>query len=187
MQIRNSLACFAALAVLAAPVVAAPDSSAKPVLDGLIGKQQIIGFTVHDGSRYLGRVLSGDHGLYVVQTFHYVTAPVSVPVSTTQTNYVIGRRGQVRPVTRRVTRRETTEKTVADDAAVKALVGGVVGASFRPQEQSARRELVAPTDLRCLQQLSPPPSGEASWTLQTLWTAPKPPAPSAADSGAAPK
>lgn len=180
MQMKNSLACFAALAVLAGPVWATPDTSAKPVLDGLIGKHQVIGFTVHDGSRYLGRVLSGDHGLYVVQTFHYATTPVTTPVTmpetTTQTKYVLGRRGQVRPVTKsmtkRVTRRETTQNTVADDAAVQALVGGVAGAAFRPQEQPAGRELVAPTDLRCVQQLSPPPPGKASWTLQTLWAAP---------------
>ncbi len=176
MQMKSSLACFATLAVVAAPVWAAPDPSAKLVLDGLIGKHQVIGFTVHDGSRYLGRVLSGDHGLYVVQTFHYVTVPVTGPVSTTQTSYVVGRRGQVRPVTKRVTRRETMQKAIADDAAVKALVSGVTGASFHPQEQPAGRELVAPTDLRCLQQLSPPSTGTAKWTLQTLWTAPVTPA-----------
>jgi hypothetical protein len=176
MQIKQSLAVFAALAVLASPAWAASDSSAKPILEGLIGKHQVIGFTVHDGSRFLGRVLSGDHGLYIVQTFHYVTAPVTVPVTTTQTSYVVGRRGQVRPVTKRVTERETTQKTVADDAAVKALVSGVAGASFHPQEQPAGREMIAPTDLRCLQQLSPPPSGKANWTLQTLWSAPAKPA-----------
>ena len=175
MQITDSLVCFAALAILAAPVWAAPDPPAKPVLDGLIGKHQVIGFTVHDGSRYLGRVLSGDHGLYIVQTFHYAAAPVTTPETTMQTNYVIGRRGQVRPVTRRITRQVTTQKTVADDAAVKALVGGVAGAAFRPQEQPAGREIIAPTDLRCLQQLSPPPTGTAKWTLQTLWTAPATP------------
>ena len=172
MKTSSWLVFGSALAVLAAPAWAVPDSPAKPILDGLIGKHQVIGFTVHDGSRYLGRVLSGDHGLYVVQTFHYVTVPITGPVSTTQTSYVVGRRGQVRPVTKRVTRRETMQKPIADDAAVKALVGGVAGAAFHPQEQPGGREIIAPTDLRCLQQLSPPPPGKASWTLQTLWTAP---------------
>ncbi len=168
---RGSLICAAALAVFSPPVWAAPDVPAQPILDGLIGKHQVIGFTVHDGSRFLGRVLSGDHGLYIVQTFHYVTVPVTAPVTTTQTSYVVGRRGQVRPVTKRVTQRETTQNIVADDAAVKALISGVAGASFHPQEQPAGREMIAPTDLRCLQQLSPPTS-KANWTLQTLWTAP---------------
>lgn len=176
MKTSSWLVFGSALALLAAPVWAAPDSTAKPVLNGLVGKHQVIGFTVHDGSRYLGRVLSGDHGLYVVQTFHYVTTPVTTPETTTQTNYVLGRRGQVRPVTKRITQKITTQNTIADDAAVKALVSGVAGASFRPQEQAAGREIVAPTDLRCLQQLSPPPTGTAKWTLQTLWAAPTTPA-----------
>lgn len=177
MQIRNSLACFAALAVLSGPVWAAPDTSAKPVLDGMIGKHPVIGFTENGGTRFLGRVLSGDHGLYVVQTFHYVTTPVKTPETATQTTVVVGRRGRIRPMTKRVTQQVTTQKTVADAAAVRALVGGVAGAAFHPQEQPAERQLIAPTDLRCLQQLSPPPTGKAKWTLQTLWNAPATPTP----------
>ncbi len=190
MQGTRSFVCAAALAalsamVVSAPVWAVPASTAKLVLDGLVGKHQVIGFTVHDGSRYLGRVLSGDHGLYIVQTFHYASAAVTTPETTTQTSYIYGRRGRVRPVTRRVTQQITSQKTIADDAAVKALVSGVAGASFRPQEQSGGREIIAPTDLRCLQQLLPPATGKANWTLQTLWAAPKLPISTAAASSAA--
>lgn len=174
MKISKCLTSCFVWVVLTAPLWAAPvpppsASSAQPVLDGLIGKHQVIGFTVHDGSRYLGRVLSGDHGLYIVQTFHYTAAPVTAPVSTTQTSYVTGRRGRVRPVTKRITQQVTSQKTVADDAAVKALVSGVAGPSFHPQEQPAGRQMIAPSEVVCLQQLSPPPAGKANWTLQTVW------------------
>ena len=164
-----------ALIAVAVPLWSAPmpPSSAQTVLDDSIGKKTILGFTMHGGTRYLGRVLSGDHGLYVVQTFHYVSAPATVPVATTQTISVAGWNGRLRPVTKRVTTKVTSQKIVADDAAVKALLNGVAGASARPQEQPAGRELVAPSDVVCVQQLSPPPSGKAGWTLSTLWPPPK--------------
>lgn len=155
-----------------APAASVPISSVPAVLDGLIGKKTIVGFTVHGGTRYLGRVLSGDHGLYVVEKFHYVSAPAAVPETTTQTTYAAGRNGRLRPVTRRVTTQMASQKIVADDIAVKALLSGVAGASARPSEQPAGRELVAPSDVVCLQQLSPSPSGKAGWTLLTVWPSP---------------
>ncbi len=175
---RSSLVVGAILAALVGPLWAAPASpapqiSVQPVLDGLIGKHSVIGFTVHGGTRYLGRVLSGDHGLYVVQTFHYVSAPATGSVTTTQTSFVLGRNGRLRPVTKRVTTKQTSQKTIADDVAVRALLSGVAGASARPSEQPGGRELVAPADVVCLQQLSPPPAGKANWAIKTLWIAPK--------------
>ena len=173
MNCRCVIVCLA-LSTLAGPLWAAPTaslspSSAQTALDGLIGKKTIIGFTVKGGTRYLGRALSGDHGLYVVERFHYVSAPATVPETTTQTTYVAGRNGRVRPVSKRVTTKVTSQKVIADDLAVNALLSGVAGASARPSEQPAGRELVAPSDVVCLQQLSPPLSGKASWTLSTLW------------------
>ena len=195
---RRLCACSLLLS-LATPLWADPPvpaaSSVQPVLDGLVGKHRVIGFTERGGKRFLGRVLSGDHGLYVVQTFHYVSAPATTTETTTQTGYVhSGRFGRLRPVSRRVKTQETSRKTIADVVAVRALVSGVAGPSFRPAEQPAGREIIAPADVTCLQELSPPaaasapaassstPSGapaaatrpaSAGWALKTLWAAPK--------------
>ena len=195
---------YCMLLTLAAPLWADPSvpaaSSAQPVLDGLVGKHRVIGFTERGGKRFLGRVLSGDHGLYVVQTFHYVSAPATATETTTQTGYVpSGRFGRLRPVSRRVKTQETTQKTIADTVAIRALVSGVAGPTFRPPDQPAGREMVAPADVTFLQELMPPPVPAASlapssapttsstslapaattrpaaagWTLKTLWAAPK--------------
>ena len=75
----------AAPAAASAPTATAAGNSAQPVLDSLVGKQEVIGFTKRGGERFLGRVLSGDHGLYVVQTLHYVTAPATVTQTTPET------------------------------------------------------------------------------------------------------
>lgn len=175
MKTRQFLVVSVVLLALAGPLWAEPaaPSSAQAALDGLIGKKAVVGVTVKGGTRYLGRVLSGDHGLYVVQTFHYVSAPATVPETTTQTTPVAGRNGRVRPVTKRVTTKTTSQKTIADDVAVKALLSGVAGVGAHPSEQPAGRELIAPADVVSLQQLSPPPVGKASWTLLTVWPAPK--------------
>ncbi len=189
------------LLTLPAPLWADPPapaaSSAQPVLAGLVGKHRVVGFTVQGGKRFLGRVLSGDHGLYVVETFHYASAPATATETTMQTGFVAGRFGRLRPVTRRVKTKETTQKTIPDTVAVQALLRGVAGPSFRPAEQPAGREIIAPADVTCLQELLPPlaatpvssatpaapsatPAGTtaatrpaAGWTLRTLWTAPK--------------
>ena len=152
---------YCMLLTLAAPLWADPPipaaGSAQPVLDGLVGKHRVIGFTERGGKRFLGRVLSGDHGLYVVQTFHYVSAPATTTETTTQTGYVpSGRFGRLRPVSRRVKTQETTRKTIADAVAIRALVSGVAGPTFRPAEQSAGREMVASADVTYLQELLPP-------------------------------
>jgi hypothetical protein len=175
--------------------------SAQPVLERLVGKHHIIGFTRPSGERFLGRVISGDHGMYVVQTFHYTTAPAKMTETTTQTGFVVGRNGRLRPVTRRVKTQHTTQKTIADDVAVQALLRGVGGPSFRPSEQPAQRVIIASTDVRCLQELLPPPAADtpassvavssetvsstlpanpsalpsssaAVWKLKTLWVSP---------------
>lgn len=170
MNCRCLIVC-SALLTAAAPLWSAPTlpSSAQTVLDGLIGKKTIVGFTVHGGTRYLGRVLSGDHGLYVVEKFHYVSAPATMPETTTQTSYTMGRNRRLRPVTKQVTTNITSQKVIADDIAVKALLSGIAGPLARPGERPAGRELVAPSDVVCLQQLSPSPSGKAGWTLMTVW------------------
>jgi len=190
---RLSLA--ACLVCAAAPLAAAPPTAPSPaplpqqsVLDGLVGKHQVIGFTERGGRRFLGRVLSADHGLYVVQTFHYTSTPAATTVTTPQTTYVAGRYGCLRPVTRQVKTRVTTQKTIADEAAVRALLRGQAGPSFGPSEQPAQREIVAPADVTCLQEIAPPipataaapktssvfiqDSASGSWTMKTLWASP---------------
>ena len=175
-----------------APTTAAPSQTAaasltdQPVLDTLIGKRQVIGLTLRGGSRSLGRVLSADHGLYVVQTFHYVSAPMTTPVSEPRTTLVTGRNRRRSQVTKWVTTRVTTQNVIADDVAVQALLSGVTGASYRPREEAGPREMVAPADVLCIQELSPPPTAKAAapsassgWTMKTLWASPDLPAPKA--------
>ena len=210
MKLCSRFVCCSALVVLAAPLWADPPKTAgaaltvQPVLDKLIGKHQVIGLTIRGGSRFLGRVISGDHGLYIVQTFHYVSAPANTPVTVPQTGYVTGRNRRRLPVTRWVTRHVKTQNVIADDVAVQALLSGVAGPSYRPHEQAGPREMIAPTDVLCLQSLSPPskpiilsPSLAAArpaptpaspgWTLKTLWASPDLPAPKAAPGTAAAK
>ena len=155
---------YCMLLTLAAPLWADPPvPAAQPALDGLVGKHRVIGFTERGGKRFLGRVLSGDHGLYVVQTFHYVSAPATATQTTTQTGYVpSGRFGRLRPVSRRVKNQVTTQKTIADAVAIRALVSGVAGPTFRPAEQPAGREMVSPADVTYLQELLPPPAAASA-------------------------
>ncbi len=167
-----------------APPAPAPPAPAPPaqqgVLDGLVGKHRVIGFTKAGGRKFLGRVLSADHGLYVVQTFHYTSTPATVTETVPQTTYRTGRNGRVRPVTRRVKTQETTQKTLADATAVRALLSGVAGPSFVPSEQPAQREIIAPADVTYLQELVPPvpaaaaapKTASAGWTMKTLWASP---------------
>ena len=194
MDCRYLCAC-SLLLTLAAPLLAAPPVTVLPapppqplppqqsVLDGLVGKHRVVGFTEQGGRRFLGRVLSGDHGLYVVQTFHYVTLPATVTETQPQTAYVAGRNGRLRIVTRQVKTRATTQKTITDETAVRALLSGVAGSGFVPGEQPAQRELIAPADVTCLQELLPPAkaaapkTAAAGWTLKTLWASPDLPHP----------
>ncbi len=199
MKMSHRLIACSALFALAAPLWAAPpDAPPAPsslpqqsVLDGLVGKHRVIGFTERGGRRFLGRVLSGDHGLYIVQTFHYTTAPMTMTEKTPQTAYLAGRNGRLRRVTRQVKSQVTSQKTIADETAVRALLSGVAGPSFFPSEQPAQREMIAPTDVVCLQELRPPTTAglpkTAAWTLKTLWASPDLPKPKTAAGQAAPK
>lgn len=212
MMNRRVFACSAFLFLAAplwadpaAPLAPAPPSPAplaqQTVLDGLVGKHRVIGFTERGGRKFLGRVISADHGLYVVQTFHYTSTPATVtettPQTTTpQTTYRTGRNGRLRPVPRTVPRqvktRETTPKTLADATAVRALLSGVAGPSFVPSEQPAQREIIAPADVTYLQELVPPvlfpaapktaadaapKAASPGWTMKTLWASPDLPHP----------
>jgi hypothetical protein len=195
--------CWPALLVLAVPLLAGTPATAgagqsvQPVLKKLVGKPEIIGLTLRGGSRFLGRVISGDHDLYLVQTFHYESAPAKTAVATPQTTVVTGRNRRMSYKTKWVTKQVTTHTVIPDDVAVKALLSGVAGASYRPHEQKGARELVAPADVLCVQSLSPPakpvvlsPSLAAAqpasapaspgWTLKTLWASPDLPATKAA-------
>lgn len=205
MRIDRDFAACSLLLVFAVPLAAAPPAAAPPaappspaplpqqsVLDGLVGKHRVIGFTERGGRKFLGRVLSADHGLYVVQTFHYTSTPATVTETVPQTTYRTGRNGRVRPVPRQVKTRETTPKTLADATAVRALLSGVAGPSFVPSEQPAQREIIAPANVTYLQELVPPvPAAAAApktttaapktaspgWTLKTLWASPDLPHP----------
>ncbi len=138
----------------------------------------MIGITERGGRRFLGRVLSGDHGLYIVQTFHYVCVPAAVMQTTPQTVYMIGRNGRLRTQRRQVKAQVPTQKTIADESAVRALLSGAAGAAFVPTEQPAQREMIAPADVTCLQELLPPAvtaapkTTSSGWALRTLWAAP---------------
>ena len=186
-MINNNFAACCLLLAFAGPLFADPPATPptaplpqQSVLDELIGKHQVIGFTEHGGRRFLGRVLSNDHGLYVVQTFHYTSTPATVTETTPQTTYRTSRNGRLRSETRQVKTRVTTQKTIPDETAVRALLSGVAGPSFIPTERSAQREIVAPADVTCLQELAPPVPATAGtpktpssgWTLKTLWASP---------------
>ncbi len=197
MRHSHRFASCLALTALALPAWAdAPKTppvggTAHPVLDKLVGKHEVVGLTERGGSRFLGRVLSGDHGLYVVQTFHYVSSPATTLQTTTVTTFTA--RG--RPKTSRVTRRVTSQSVLADDVAVRALLSGVAGPSYHPHEETAGREMVAATDVICIQELSPPAKAKApsllmspanapplnlpastGWTIKTLWASAELPA-----------
>ena len=174
---KFQIAAAAALLCLAVPIYAAPAAptvTASAALDGLKGKRDILFVTTRGGTQMLGRVVSGDHGQYVFQAFHYVTAPAATPRTTTQTTYERGRNGRLRPVTKRTTTSVTTQNIVPDAAALRALVSGAAGPSFRPAEQPASRELVSAVEVQTVQTLLPPTGapGQTHWTLTNVWPAP---------------
>ncbi len=180
----------------AVPPMPAPLAGAAAALDGLKGKRDILFVTTKGGTQMLGRILSGDHGQYTMQTFHYVTAPAAapkmpaptVPPQTTAPAYPAapayrrGQDGRLRPVPNRTTpqapERTTppvpTQNIVPDAAALRALVSGAAGPSFQPAEQAAGRELVSATEVQTVQSLLPPTSapGQTRWTLKNVWPAP---------------
>ena len=159
----RSLIVLTLLATTAAPVLAqAPPPAATPalsstiptiLLDSLRGKNQIVGITKTNGTRYLCRIKAGDHGQYIAQEFHFAGPPrthsETVPAST----------GNPVPHTKRVTvgsgrgrhtvsvttyspggvikahKVETkTDTIIPDDQAVRFLLAGVAGSLRSPRE-----------------------------------------------------
>lgn len=185
-----------------APVTTPPSATTAPaagptpaLLDSLVSKTRILGITKTSGRRYLCRLTSGDHGVYMAQTFHFAgppkvsketTAPtqaaprertrfrtlgsgrnrIRVPVTTEQP----GRVTKGRPVTIK------TPTTIPDADAVKMLLAGVAGTLKHPGEVP---DTLTPADITCVQELAPPAKSDKSaapatvpanaWTLTTLW------------------
>ncbi len=207
----------------ASPANSSPVSAVAPaaaggppasLLDSLIGRKQIVGLTKQDGTRYLCRVNSGDHGVYIVQKFHFAGPPraateterpapdLTVPYYKTVTVGSGRDRQRFRVLTDAApgpaprSRRVRTESytTIPDQRAVSLLLAGVAGANRSPREIEAERDMLAPSDVKCIQILSPPAAppitpaaamagaspvaGSAAatssapasaWTLTTLW------------------
>ena len=165
------------------PPVPAPAPTAAAIaptppaalLDSLIGKPQIIGITETSGTRFLGHVISGDHGMYVVQAFHFAGPPkittqkeaAAPPRQKAHTKtYTVGsgrNRQRIRVVTystvpgkkARKTRVQT-DTTIPDDEAVRLLLRGAAGSNTKPREIAGTRTLLALTDVKYLQVLAPP-------------------------------
>lgn len=149
---------------------AVPAAITNPVLDSLIHRSQIVSITRQDGKRFLGRVVGGDHGIYIVQTFHFAGPP----------------RAKVHTIgsgrNRRMVRTETST-TIKDDTALRLLVAGVAGTNVHPREIQGERQMLTGQDVRLIQALSPPslkptatPTAAVSptaspmaWTLTTIW------------------
>ncbi len=151
-------------------------------LNQVTGKNQIVGITETSGTRFLGRVLSGDSGLYILQTFHFAGQPL---VTTQQTTWTTGSGRKRR--TQHGTTRIYTDTTIPDDQAVRLLLSGVAGAST-PRELAGGRVMLSPTDVKFVQTLTPPISPKLSklstgqpvivsptaakqlgWTMASLW------------------
>ena len=187
---------LAALALMPSVLAQTAAPTAASALDSLIGKPQIVGITKQDGARFLGRVISGDHGMYVVQTFQFAGPPhVTSQTTLTQGMPRLTGRGRNRRYTTPKSTRHTTKATEAtvipDDQAVRLLLAGVAGANTNPGEVPGTRELVSASDVTYVQALSPPkkiaatvakPSAPvipgaakpasaspAAWTMTTLW------------------
>jgi len=150
------------------------DTSGPPaaLLDTLVKTQEIVGLTKTDGSRYLAHIISGDHGLYIAQTFQFA----GPPRTTTQT---------VGSGRKRRTTQVKTPTTIPDDTAVRLLLQGVAGSNTRPGEVYGPRDMFSAKDVKFLQTLSPPqaskpapvppgapvppPASKSAWTMTTLW------------------
>ena len=188
-----SLSALAALANTPAPTTA-PASAAVSVsapgtaaaaLDPLIGKRQIVGITEKNGTKFLGRVLSGDHTHYTIQAFHFAG-----PSRNMARSYGSGRN--------RRTARIKTPTYIPDVQAVDLLLAGAAGSQTHPREMPTGSGILAASDIKCLQALSPPakpakkskaagskllttasPASKRDWTMTTLW----PPAVNAVNKG----
>lgn len=189
----SALTAFAdAPAPTAAPVPASVSTpgTAAAALDALIGKPQIVGITEKNGTKFLGRVLSGDHTHYTIQAFHF-TGPTQTAIRA----YGSGRSQR--------TARVKTRTYIPDVQAIEFLLAGAAGSQTHPRETPTGAGILAASDIKYLQALSPPakpakksktaatnlaatassPSSSASpsvspwaWTMTTLW-------PSAASTG----
>ncbi len=199
------LAAAAPVFAQTAPTPTAPSATATPaagpptaLLDSLIGKTHILGITKKSGRRYLCRLTSGDHGVYLAQTFHFAgppkvtkeTTPPTQAAPRERTRYrTLGSgRSRVRvPITTeqpgRVTKGRTatvkTPTTIPDVDAVKMLLAGAAGTLKSPGEVPDTRDTLTPADITFVQELAPPaksdkPAAPATtpanaWTLTTLW------------------
>ncbi len=163
-------------APLSASAASPPPTAGPPasLLDDLIGKTQILGITKQDGTRYLCRISSGDHGMYVAQTFHFAGPPKVETRTTTpaaqrvaHTSMVlVGSRLNLHWAQRKTyttvpggttrTTKAKTDTTIPDDRAVRLLLAGVAGSLHAPRELYGPRDLFAASDVKYLQALSPP-------------------------------
>ena len=169
----------------AVPSVSAATGPPVSLLDSLVGRKQIVGLTKQDGTRFLCRFNSGDHGQYIVQEFHfagppkisYRTVPPSqgAPVPHYQTITIGSGRGRhrMRVLTGYTQGRASaggrtqvrTETTLPDPQAVSLLLLGVAGTNHHPLEVELGRETILPAQIKVLQLLTPPPVSSAAKTL----------------------
>ncbi len=169
----------AATAPAAATTPAAGPSAA--LLDSLVGKTHILGITKTSGRRYLCRLTSGDHGVYMAQIFHFAGPPKTekenlaarqaAPRETTRYRTIGSGRNRIRvPITTeqpgRVTKGRTVEvktpTTIPDLEAVRMLLSGVAGANHHPEEVSDSRDILTPADIKFVQELAPPAAKSAA-------------------------
>ena len=155
-----------------APPAAGPSMA---LMDSLVSKTRLYGITKTSGRRYLCRLTSGDHGVYMAQTFHFAGPPKTeketlpatqgAPRETTRYRTIGSGRNRVRvPVTietpgRVVKDRTVTVKTpttIPDVDAVKMLLSGVAGANHKPEEVYETRDILALADIKFIQELAPP-------------------------------
>ena len=160
----------------AAPAATAPAAGpSTALLDSLVSKTRILGITKTSGRLYLCHLTSGDHGVYLAQTFHFAGPPKSeketlpatqaAPRETTRYRTLGSGRNRIRvPITTetpgRVTKGRTvtvkTPTTIPDVEAVKMLLAGVAGTLTHPAEVQDSRDLLTPADIKYVQELAPP-------------------------------
>ncbi len=195
MSPKPLIVSFALLALAAPafaqtpPVVPAPTTTTTTtnvgpppaLLNTLVHSPQILGVTKTDGTRYLERIISGDNGFYVAQTFHFAGPP-----QVTNQTIRYGRNGR-----QHRTIKYRTDTTIPDDRAVTLLLKGVAGGNVKPREIAGPRDMFQAKDIKFLQALTPPTklakaaaspfqsSGttptakpKVSWTMSMLWPTP---------------
>ena len=173
----------------ATPPATATTPAAGPsaaLMDSLVSKTRIYGVTKVSGRRYLCHLTSGDHGVYMAQTFHFAGPPKSEkeklaatqgqPSYRTRYRTIGSGRNRIRvPITTeqpgRVTKGRTvtvkTPTTIPDVDAVKMLLAGVAGNLKNPEEVSDSRDLLTAADIKFVQELAPPVKSAKSATPTT--------------------